>query len=137
VLTDDSDLEHAHLVALRARGVRVAIDDFGTGVSSLAHLGTYPVDVLKIPGAFVASEEWGDRPGFADALVTIGRTLEIPTVAETIETVGQVRRLERLGCEFGQGHAFAPAMSAEEFMAWLRAGGVRPVSEPLRLHLAG
>ncbi len=137
VLTDDSDLEHSHLVALRARGVRVAIDDFGTGVSSLAHLGTYPVDVLKIPGAFVASEEWGDRPGFADALVTIGRTLEIPTVAETIETVGQVRRLERLGCEFGQGHAFAPAMPAEEFVAWLHAGGVRPVSEPPRLHLAG
>ncbi len=137
VLTDDSDLEHAHLVALRARGVQVAIDDFGTGVSSLAHLGSYPVDVLKIPGAFVASEEWGDRPGFADALVTIGRTLEIPTVAETIETVGQVRRLERLGCEFGQGHAFAPAMSAEEFVTWLRAGGVRPVSEPPRLHLAG
>jgi diguanylate cyclase (GGDEF)-like protein len=137
VLTDDSDLEHAHLVALRARGIRVAIDDFGTGVSSLAHLGTYPVDVLKIPGAFVASEEWGDRPGFADALVTIGRTLEIPTVAETIETAGQVRRLERLGCEFGQGHAFAPAMSAEEFVNWLRAGGVRPPSEPPRLHLAG
>jgi diguanylate cyclase (GGDEF)-like protein len=137
VLTDDSDLEHAHLVALRARGVKVAIDDFGTGVSSLAELGTYPVDVLKIPGAFVASEEWGDRPGFADALVTIGRTLDIPTVAETIETAGQVRRLERLGCEFGQGHAFAPAMSAEEFVTWMRAGGVRPPSEPPRLHLAG
>ena len=137
VLTDDSDLEHEHLVTLRARGVRVAIDDFGTGVSSLAQLGAYPVDVLKIPGAFVASEEWGERPGFADALVTIGRTLEIPTIAETIETAGQVRRLERLGCEFGQGHAFAPAMSAEEFAVWLRAGGVRPPSEPTRLYLAG
>ena len=137
VLTDDSDLEHAHLVALRARGVRVAIDDFGTGVSSLAHLGTYPVDVLKIPGR-------SSRPrSGASARASLMRssrsvaTLEIPTVAETIETVGQVRRLERLGCEFGQGHAFAPAMSAEEFVAWLRAGGVRPVSEPPRLHLAG
>jgi diguanylate cyclase (GGDEF)-like protein len=137
VLTDESDMEHAHLVVLRARGVRVAIDDFGTGVSSLAQLGAYPVDVLKIPGAFVASEEWGERPGFADALVTIGRTLGIPTVAETIESPGQVRRLERLGCEFGQGHAFAPAMPAEEFAAWLRSGGVRPASEPPRLHLAG
>ncbi len=112
------------LVALRQRGLRVALDDFGTGVSSLAQLGSYPVDALKIPGAFVNVWDDGDRPSLADALVTIGRMLDIPTIAETIETEGQIQRLERLGCGLVQGHVFAAAMPADELALWLLSGGV-------------
>jgi EAL domain-containing protein (putative c-di-GMP-specific phosphodiesterase class I) len=131
VLTIEGDPRRAALVALRSRGVRVALDDFGTGMSSLAQLGGYPVDVLKVPGAFVSSDG-GDRPGLADALITIGRTVDIPTVAEMIETREQVSRLEKLGCEYAQGHAFAPAMPPAELALWLIAGGAvaspRPVA---------
>ncbi len=125
VLTNGEPGSHERLVSLRDRGVRVAIDDFGTGVSSLAQLETYPIDVLKIPGSFVALDDAGERPSLADALVTIGRTLDIPTIAETIETERQLARLERLGCEQAQGHVFAPAMPAAEFELWLLAGRVQ------------
>lgn len=125
VLASDDSASRARLVKLRACGVRIALDDFGTGVSSLAQLGSYPVDVLKIPGEFVTVDHAWDRPSLADALVTIGRTLNIPTIAETIETEHQLERLERLGCEQAQGHAFAPAMPATEFELWLLAGAMR------------
>ncbi len=125
VLTSNHSASHERLVALREHGVRVALDDFGTGVSSLAELGTYPVDALKIPGEFVTVDGIGERPSLADALVTIGRMLDIPTIAETIETEEQLERLGRLGCEQVQGHVLARAMPATEFELWLLAGGVR------------
>jgi diguanylate cyclase (GGDEF)-like protein len=121
VLTVDGDPRREALAVLRSRGVRVVLDDFGTGMSSLAQLGGYPVDILKVPGAFVSSDG-GDRPGLADALITIGRTVDIPTIAEMIETPEQVARLERLGCEYAQGHAIATAMPAAECELWLLAG---------------
>jgi diguanylate cyclase (GGDEF)-like protein len=123
VLVSDDPVLLERLTELRERGVRVAVDDFGTGVSSLAKLGSYPVDALKIPGSFVTRDASEQRPALADALVTIGRTLGIPTIAETIETEYQVERLELLGCERVQGHVIAAAMPAEEFGLWLLGDG--------------
>lgn len=128
VLVRDSEGARERLVAMRERGIRVALDNFGTGTSSIARLGEYPVDVLKIPGRFVDAPAGGTRPPLAEGLVAIGRTLGLPTVAEAIETPEQVDRLERLGCPFAQGHAFAPAMPAAEFELWLLSGAGKPAA---------
>jgi EAL domain-containing protein (putative c-di-GMP-specific phosphodiesterase class I) len=98
----------ATLGALRALGVRVAIDDFGTGYYSLSHLRDFPVDVIKIASDFVRVAE-GDAvsAALASAIVAMGGSLEIRTVAEGIETADQVDRMRSLGCAYGQGFYFA------------------------------
>jgi diguanylate cyclase len=96
------------LEALRALGVRVVIDDFGTGYFSLSHLRQFPVDALKIASEFVQVAEGDSRSAaLAGAIVALGRSLDIATVAEGIETRAQAERMRSLGCRFGQGYYFA------------------------------
>ncbi len=110
------------LKALKALGVGLAIDDFGTGYSSLAYLKRYPIDKLKIDRSFVM-----DTPGSADdvaivtAIVQMGRSLQLQTVAEGVESEAQLALLRELGCDMVQGHAIARPMDAARTSAWLQA----------------
>lgn len=97
----------ANLRALRARGVLVAMDDFGSGYSSLRRLEQLPIDVLKIDGALVgAIGEDRDEAPILEAIVSIGRSLDVRLVAERIETAHQAEVLRRLGYHLGQGYHF-------------------------------
>jgi EAL domain-containing protein (putative c-di-GMP-specific phosphodiesterase class I) len=99
-----SDILHA----LRSLGVKLAIDDFGTGQSSLGYLKQLPVDCLKIDQTFV--EGLGRDPddtAIVDAVVKLGHALGLAVTAEGIETNEQLRELEALGCDIGQGFYFA------------------------------
>lgn len=98
----------ATLEALRQLGVRVVIDDFGTGYFSLSHLRQFPVDILKIASEFIqVSDSDAKTAALAGAIVAMGRSLEIATVAEGIETPEQAERMRALGCRYGQGYYFA------------------------------
>jgi EAL domain-containing protein (putative c-di-GMP-specific phosphodiesterase class I) len=100
----------ARLQELKALGVRLTIDDFGTGYSSLSYLHRFPIDILKIDRSFVSRlTEIGDRPELARAVVMLGDTLGLETVAEGIEQDDQVAALVKLGCVAGQGYLFAAA----------------------------
>ncbi|MFI5937981.1 putative bifunctional diguanylate cyclase/phosphodiesterase [Actinoplanes sp. NPDC051494] len=95
------------LEALRRLGVRLAIDDFGTGYSSLNYLKQLPVDIIKIDRSFVEQvDTCADNRALVDAMVGLGRALRMQTVAEGIETDGQWRMLQRIGCDLGQGYLF-------------------------------
>ncbi|MDQ2688769.1 MAG: EAL domain-containing protein, partial [Chloroflexota bacterium] len=95
----------ATLEALRALGVRVVIDDFGTGYFSLSHLRQFPVDALKIASEFVQVAEGDSRSAaLAGAIVALGESLDILTVAEGIETAEHAERMRSLGCTYGQGY---------------------------------
>ena len=99
----------ATLEALRDLGIRIAMDDFGTGYSSLAYLRRFPVDSLKIARELIAGPAESDDPeawAFARAIVALGRSLGLSTVAEGIETPQQLRVLRGLGCGLGQGYLF-------------------------------
>ena len=110
------------LLDLKALGVRLAMDDFGTGYSSLSYLKRFPMDVLKIDRSFVQGLATGpEDSALARAIVQIGRTLRMTTVAEGIESGEQVMRLRSLGCEFGQGHFLAPPQPAEGVTELLRS----------------
>ena len=101
-------------------GVALAIDDFGTGYSSLAYLRQFPVDIIKIDKSFVAGAGDGpDASALARAIVQLGRTLRLSTIAEGIETAGQLAELAAAGCEYGQGYYFAQPVPAEELMPLL------------------
>jgi len=99
---------------LKALGVRLAIDDFGTGYSSLAYLHRFPIDILKIDRSFVLRlVTEGEGPELARAVVGLGETLGIDTVAEGIESEAQAAALLTLGCVMGQGFLFAQSGTLE------------------------
>ncbi len=109
----DANLER--LQQLKALGVRLAIDDFGTGYSSLSYLHRFPIDILKIDRSFVSRLTNSENgPELARAVITLGETLGLDTVAEGIELEPQVASLLELGCVAGQGFLFARAAPLED-----------------------
>ena len=91
-----------------ALGVRVVLDDFGTGYSSLAYLRQLPLDTIKVDRSFVTDLDVRDpNVGIIRAVVSLAHGLGITVVAEGIETDEQARRLRELGCDMGQGYAWA------------------------------
>ena len=107
VLMQQSDTILERLHALKALGVRLAIDDFGTGYSSLGYLQRFPIDILKIDKSFVDDVGRGDtESALARAVIALGETLQLQTIAEGIELKQQLSGLQDLGCELGQGFFF-------------------------------
>jgi diguanylate cyclase (GGDEF)-like protein/PAS domain S-box-containing protein len=113
------DTEHTimRLEQLKALGVRLAIDDFGTGYSSLSYLQRFPVDVLKIDRSFIDSLERGANPALVRAIVELGHSLELETVAEGIEHDEQLTQFKALQCQNGQGYLFARPAANDEIAA--------------------
>jgi diguanylate cyclase (GGDEF)-like protein/PAS domain S-box-containing protein len=113
-LMRDVDQAVVVLRAVRDLGVRLAIDDFGTGYSSLSQLERLPVHALKIDREFTASREDGsEHQQLLGAVVEIGHSLGLSTVAEGIETQGQLERLRVHGYRFGQGYLFSKPVAAD------------------------
>ncbi|PKU26543.1 EAL domain-containing protein [Telmatospirillum siberiense] len=110
----------ATLAELKQLGVSVALDDFGTGYSSLSRLDFMPIGTLKIDRSFV-SEIGQDRGGnLTETIVTLGRKLNLTTVAEGIETPEQAKYLHDIGCDVAQGFLFAKPMPEENLVLWLK-----------------
>ncbi len=113
VLMQQTEAVLERLQQLKALGVRLAIDDFGTGYSSLSYLQRFPIDILKIAKPFVEEVGQGaDRSALARAIIGLGDTLKLQTIAEGIERAEQRAALIELGCTLGQGHHFWPALPA-------------------------
>ena len=92
---------------LKNLGCRLSLDDFGTGYSSLHHLHELPFDELKIDRSFVSSMLSNrESRKIVASIVGLGRSLDIETVGEGIETEQQARMLCWLGCDIGQGWLF-------------------------------
>ncbi|HSK22236.1 MAG TPA: EAL domain-containing protein [Egicoccus sp.] len=112
-LARDTEATITTLTQLKELGVRIAIDDFGTGYSSLAYLHRFPVDVLKIDRSFVTSVASGRQsPALARAIVDLGRSLDLLTVAEGIEHASELSQFRQLECTHGQGFLFSRPVGA-------------------------
>jgi diguanylate cyclase (GGDEF)-like protein/PAS domain S-box-containing protein len=107
------------LEALHRLGVRLAIDDFGTGWSSLAYLGRFPVDVLKIDRSFVSGLGTIAGGELINGIVNLAHALGVSATAEGIETAEQAGVLRAAGCESAQGFHFARPLAPEELAALL------------------
>ncbi|HJV74703.1 MAG TPA: EAL domain-containing protein [Noviherbaspirillum sp.] len=107
------------LLALRDAGLTVALDDFGTGYSSLSQLARLPVDKLKIDQSFVRSiEQGGPAPAIIEAIIALGRALNLKIVAEGVESEGDFAFLRERCCDQMQGYLFGRPMSGAEFFEW-------------------
>ena len=120
--TDDS--EQVILMARELRsedmGFRIEMDDFGTGYSSLGMLTSLPIDVLKLDMSFIRnafSEKRGVR--MIELIIGIANYLEVPVVAEGVETKEQYLTLKELGCAYVQGYYFAKPVPPEAFDQFL------------------
>jgi diguanylate cyclase (GGDEF)-like protein/PAS domain S-box-containing protein len=121
VLIDNKEMAIAALKEIRAMGIGLYMDDFGTGYSSLSYLHRFPIDTLKIDRAFISpldQEEQSLR--IVHTIIALAQSLQLTVVAEGIETQGQYRALQTMGCTYGQGYFFArplPAAKVEELLA--------------------
>jgi len=122
VLMQQTDTVQERLWELKSLGVRLAIDDFGTGYSSLSYLQRFPIDILKIAKPFVDDVGSGtEKSALARAIVGLGETLKLRTIAEGIERGDQRAALLELGCDLGQGHYFSRALPPDGIARLLTA----------------
>ena len=99
-------------------GVGLSIDDFGTGYSSLGYLKRFPLDALKIDRSFVRDIKAGGDPGegvLAQAIISLGHSLDLKVIAEGVETDDQVRFLAKHRCDEVQGFYYGEPMLPDDF----------------------
>jgi len=107
---------------LHERGIRMSIDDFGTGYSSLSYLKRFKVYKLKIDQSFVRdiTDDPEDK-AIVSAIISLASSLGLQTIAEGVETEGQLAYLREQGCNEVQGYYFSKPLSAEQFEAFMVA----------------
>jgi diguanylate cyclase (GGDEF)-like protein/PAS domain S-box-containing protein len=126
VFLAETEANLAILHQLRGLGVSISMDDFGTGYSSLSYLRSFPFDKIKIDRSFVKDlAERSDCVAIVRAISSLGRSLNITTTAEGVETVDQLDWLRAEGCNQVQGFLFSAARPAAEIEQLLFKFGQR------------
>lgn len=105
------------LNALQERSIVLSLDDFGTGYSPLTALRDLPISAIKLDRSFVAALGTPTGDGLAEGIIELGRSVGVYVVAEGVETIAQADRLRDLGCLYGQGYLWSPAVPAEDLLA--------------------
>lgn len=127
------DTEHAYRIAneLKEQGSRLSLDDFGTGYSSLRHLQALPFDELKVDASFVRSmTHTRESRKIAAAVVGLGNSLGLLTVAEGVENQTHADMLLWLGCDLGQGWLYGRPVPSQDLPAFLSTRSSRPSPQP-------
>ena len=118
VFLRDSTETLAALNALRAMGIQVALDDFGTGYSSLSYLRSFPFSKIKIDQSFVRDLTTNkESMSIVRAVIGLGHSLGMMTIAEGVETKEQLDKLRAKGCTEVQGYFFSRPRPAGEVSA--------------------
>jgi diguanylate cyclase (GGDEF)-like protein len=108
VIMSDLDLTRGVLRGLRQLGVTTSLDDFGTGYSSLSYLRQLPLNSLKVDQSFIAGlTDDAQSRSLTQAIIRMAQALELTTIAEGIETTGQMHWLSTHECNIGQGYLFS------------------------------
>jgi predicted signal transduction protein with EAL and GGDEF domain len=109
----------AQLQSLRRHGINVAIDDFGVGFSSLSYLAQLPATTLKVDRSFIAAVEVGSRHvDLLRGICSLGHAMQMSVVAEGVESMPIVKRLEKVGCDVVQGYGIARPLTASRLAQW-------------------
>ena len=114
--TEDSAQIVSTVKQLREKGFRIEMDDFGTGYSSLNMISDLPIDALKLDMQFIrnAFRERKDTR-LLEVIFHLAESLEVPTIAEGVETAEQMLTLKSMGCDIVQGYYFSRPLPANEF----------------------
>jgi EAL domain-containing protein (putative c-di-GMP-specific phosphodiesterase class I) len=105
---------------LKLLGVKIAMDDYGTGYSSLSTLQSFPFDKIKIDREFVSAvDQSRQSAAIVQATIIMAESLDIPVLAEGVETEAQLNALRALGCNQVQGFLFGKPMPMAKLKALL------------------
>jgi diguanylate cyclase (GGDEF)-like protein/PAS domain S-box-containing protein len=112
----------ALLEELKGLRIQIGIDDFGTGYSSLSYLHRFPVDTLKIDRSFVMDlDPENENAKIVKTIISLAHALGMNVVAEGIESPGQLKILEAMCCEYGQGYHFSRPVPARQVVRLLES----------------
>ncbi len=116
VLVEDAPHARSVLEALKSLGVRISLDDFGTGYSSLSYLEAFPLDRIKIDRSFVIGIGRTERSlAIVRAVIGLAHGLDLPVLAEGVETAEQLATLVREGCDEMQGYLIGRPRPIEHY----------------------
>ncbi|MEZ9197875.1 EAL domain-containing protein [Shewanella sp. 10N.286.54.B9] len=120
LLIEDKPYSLEILQSIRDLGVDIYLDDFGTGYSALSYLNQFPISVIKIDKSFIdnATVNQSDAK-LVKAIVMMGQSLEMPLVAEGIETEEQWDFLQSLGCDYAQGYLMSKPLPSDNLLTFL------------------
>jgi EAL domain-containing protein (putative c-di-GMP-specific phosphodiesterase class I) len=131
VLIGDFSRALALLRRLKSLGVRISMDDFGTGYSSLSNLQSFPFDKIKIDQTFVSNlEKNGQSRAIVRGVLSLARGLNLPVLAEGVETRAQLAFLAQEGCHEVQGYLIgfpSPIADYAELIGRPRSGRLTAV----------
>ena len=120
-IIDDEEFTLQIMRQIKGMGVRIAMDDFGTGYSSLATLQSFPFDKIKIDKSFVRDVHLDhQRTAILRATLLLGDAMQIPVLAEGVETQAELDFLQSEGCHSVQGYYFGKPMAAHEIQGIVR-----------------
>ncbi len=114
LLMRDFEANAIKLGRLSASGIRLAIDDFGTGYSSFKYLSRFPIHTLKIDQSFVQELDREENMSIVNAMIAMGRGMNLNVVAEGVETESQRVVLQQMQCHEVQGFYYSAPLSGHE-----------------------
>ena len=105
---------------LQSLGLKVEMDDFGAGYSSLSMLSSMPMDVLKLDMQFAGTIEQSEKNyHLTKLMIGLGKYMEVPVVAEGVETMEQLELIKKAGCDIVQGYYFSRPVSKSDFEKYI------------------
>ena len=114
------DMITRNINALGALGCQIDLDDFGTGHASISSIRRFSVSRIKIDRSFVMKADRDpEQQRMIAAILTMAERLEVETLAEGVETVGEHAVLAQLGCDHVQGYGIARPMPFEQTLDWI------------------
>jgi diguanylate cyclase (GGDEF)-like protein len=129
LLRDHSGIKR-RLIEYCNSGMEVSIDDFGTGFSALSYLKRFDIDYLKIDRSFIKELQFDENDkALTEAIIVMAHKLGIKTIAEGVETEGQLTLLRSFGCDYVQGYIYSRALPSRDFELVLRRINTGHVSD--------
>ena len=126
--SDNSQQIINNVTLLRENGFKIEMDDFGSGYSSLNMLCSLPIDALKLDMEFIKNICDNKKEyRLVGIMIDIARLLDVPVIAEGVETKEQFELLEDLGCDIIQGYYFSKPIPADDLTVLAKAGVGRSV----------
>jgi diguanylate cyclase (GGDEF)-like protein len=132
VASAPDDMITRNINALGAMGCRIDLDDFGTGNASIASIRRFSVSRIKIDRSFVMKADRDpEQQRMISAILTMAERLQVETLAEGVETVGEHVMLAQLGCNHVQGFGIARPMPFDQTLDWITAHNIKLQEVPM------